>query len=152
MERKRVTYQEAYDWLLKNTDWDKDSLDRYAEGGRILIINMYNEKAYGEHYGEIFPDSVIFKGREVIIPMFKRKRNETFEEAVKREFNEYGYSDTLDLLLEDCIAGRSGEFLKECVDDTYGQSEREDLLEYLTEMKNRCDPNGDIMNERIDND
>ena len=99
-------YQEAYNHLQKK-GWTPEAIKNYAEAGRMMVIGTYYENTRGGlsegkivHYG--FPDKRNKAGEELNSPPYYGAVNESFEDAVNREYEELGYSETLDISIEDC--------------------------------------------------
>ena len=133
---KRVTYQEAFDYVLERCGWSYEALEEYAKGGKVLIMNMYDEYVHGYKTNLMGRDTIITKsGQQITGPVYCSSLNEaSFEDVVRNEFQKFGYSDTLDFSIEESIAEKT-RLLTEGVDT----SEEELLLEYLRELQTSLD-------------
>ena len=85
------------------------------------------ERSYDK---ELLPEDEDLLGENNVM---KRVTDESFEDVVRREYAEFGYSDTLDLCIEDCATGRV-DLLTESSDFAKSESMKL-LLEYFTDIK-----------------
>ena len=136
-EMGEITYQEMYDYLIEHGGWQPESVEDLAKGGKIEVAGMYEYQKYGDCGKYQQDERIITKsGEELISPNYYGYIGETFEEVVRREYKQYGYSRTLDWSIEDYESIKTKpELLKDSVlsIDTIEELEKE--LEYLYELK-----------------
>jgi len=116
---------------LRNNGWNSEMIGNLREAGRMCVVAMYYESLpegmclEGKALQWGFKDDILNKsGEELNSPPFYGYGYESFEDAVKREFKESGYSLILDISIEDCQTPKDID-----LDDV------DEVLQYLLELK-----------------
>ena len=119
-------YQKAYDYLIEH-DWSQEDIDRYREAGRMMVIAEYLAETVDLNEGSIsygFRDKTNSAGEEIDSPPFRTNSGSTFEDVVESEFRKYGYSETLDISIEDLQTPGGIDI-----------DNQEEVLEYLLQLR-----------------
>ena len=100
-------YTAAYNHLIKHGNWNSDSLTRLGEAGSMELVALYLEETeagisdgYTCQAGPVYSAT----GEEITnftLPYYGRY-NESFEDVVNREYSTDGYSETLQISIQDC--------------------------------------------------
>ena len=136
--RKPATYQEAFDHLLKYT---KITAEQLNEWPKVNTIATYEEYVYGASGKFICNDTITTEsGENFLGPDYYGYPHENFEDVVRREITDFGYSDTLNWSLE-YYQTEKAKLLNEGADI----SEEECVLNHLIKLQKTVtqEPNKD---------
>ena len=101
-------YEEACNYLIEHGDWTTDGIDRLMEAGRMEVVAYYKEEVEcGLDNGYACQNDSVYSEDDAEItnyclPYYGRY-DESFEDVVRREVLENGYSETLEISIEDCM-------------------------------------------------
>ena len=125
---KIVSYQEAFDYLVAKEGWKSESVMRLGGVGRMAVISHYLEGISEEDDKTLQFGSIVTESGEEIDGMpYHGNHDESFEDVVRREYEEFGYSQTLDISIEDCA------------DESLIIDDREEVLKYLMELQRKIE-------------
>lgn len=128
-------YSEAHDYLIREKGWSADMIAQERECGRMWIIGWYLSDINGApengsnmdiQYG--FDNKFNNSGNALNSPPFYGRLFSSFEETVAKEYDKFGYSETLNISIEDCQTPGSID-----IDDV------EEVLEYLIQIRESFD-------------
>ena len=100
-------YTKAYNHLIKNGNWDSDSLTKFGEAGSMELVALYLEETEaGISDGYTCQADPVYSvtGEEITnftVPYYGRY-DESFEDVIDREYRTDGYSETLQISIQDC--------------------------------------------------